>query len=373
MSVALVFWESAGCLLALECCGVALKDRYLKLSPFLAPWWLSGAHRQTLAAGCWFGQLSQYQAIPRQIELDDGDIVVVHDDCPAGWQPGDRAALLMHGLNGSHQSPVLVRLAAKLTQQGTRVFRWDMRGCGAGRGLARLPYHAGRSDDLARVLENVVNWCRSGRGGGAGWQARDPYLSLLGISLSGNILLKYLGECPERIPNVVLQAIAVNPPIDLFHSLGALRRTLTGWYDRHFVGKLFRDLVQRKSQRPDAPMPEQWNRPRSLMEFDDWYTAPVSGFATGREYYDRSSAMQFMPKIEVPTTVITSKDDPMVPLQMFTRSIDRWSPKVRLAVAAGGGHVGYIARRGQDPDEFWLDWRILELMSRQSHEFIAAA
>jgi predicted alpha/beta-fold hydrolase len=355
---------------------VALTDRYLQLSPFLPPWWLSGAHRQTLAAGCWFGRLNHYQAVPRQIEFDDGDIVIVHDDCPPGWRPGDRAALLMHGLNGSHQSPVLVRLAAKLTQQGTRVFRWDMRGCGAGRGLARLPYHAGRSDDLARVLENIVCWCETHDATALRRNKivhREPYLSLLGVSLSGNILLKYLGESPERIPREVLQAIAVNPPIDLSHSLGALRRTLTGWYDRHFVGKLFSDLLQRRSQRPDAPMPEQWNRPRSLMEFDDWYTAPVSGFSTSREYYDRSSAMQFMPRIQVPTTIITSQDDPMVPLQMFTRSIECWSPQVRLAVAAGGGHVGYIARRGQDPDEFWLDWRILELMSRHSHDLLAAA
>lgn len=355
---------------------MALMDRFLKLRPFRAPWWLRGAHRQTLAAGCWFGQLGQYQATPRNIELDDGDIVVVHDDCPNTWKPGDPAALLMHGLNGSHQSPVLVRLAAKLTHQGTRVFRWDMRGCGAGKGLARLPYHAGRSDDLARVLEHVVEWCQSSgdlSSSEAGILSNKPFLSLLGISLSGNILLKYLGEKPDRIPCAVAKAIAVNPPIDLAHSLGALRRTLTGWYDRHFAGQLFRDLLQRRSQRPDAPMPDCWNRPRTLMDFDDWYTAPVSGFSTSREYYDRSSAIQFLPQIQVPTTIITSKDDPMVPLQMFTRSMERWSPRIRLAVADGGGHVGYIARRGLDPDEFWLDWRILELMAGHSHEFAAAA
>ena len=110
-------------------------------------------------------------------------------------------------------------------------------------------------------------------------------------------------------------------------------------------------------------MPATNDLPRSLMEFDNWYTAPMSGFSTAKEYYDRCSAEQFLPGIRLPTTVISSRDDPMVPVQMFTANLDLWSPQVRLAIAAGGGHVGYIARRGHDPDEFWLDWRIVELMT----------
>ena len=342
------------------------QDRYLTLRPFHPPWWLRGAHGQTLAAGYWFSRLPEYRAIPRNVALNDGDVVVIHDDRPADWEPGDPAAVLMHGLSGSHLSPLLVRLAAKLNSLGVRVFRWDMRGCGAGAGLARLPYHAGRSDDLAQVLKSVVDWCKPVGPAAPNHQKRAdtrPFLHLLGVSLSGNILLKYLGESPERVQPGVSQAIAVNPPIDLARSVGALGGSLTGLYDRHFVGKLVRDLQQRRSQRPDAPMPAHRNRPRGVMEFDNWYTAPVSGFSSAREYYDRCSAEQFLPEIQVPTTIITSRDDPMVPLPIFTAGMDRWSPQVRLVVAAGGGHVGYFARRGLDPDPFWLDWRIVELIT----------
>ena len=248
-------------------------DRYLTLCPFHPPWWLRGAHGQTLAAGYWFGQLVDYRAVPRLIALDDGDVVVVHDDCPAGWKPGDPVAVLMHGLIGSHQSPLLVRLAAKLNSSGIRVFRWDMRGCGAGAGLARLPYHAGCSDDLAQVLKYVIDCCKPVESTSPVRHHGDsirPFLHLLGVSLSGNILLKYLGESPERVQPEVSQAIAVNPPIDLARSVGALSGSLTGLYDRHFVGKLILDLQKRRSQRPDAPKPAHWNRPRSVMEFDNW-------------------------------------------------------------------------------------------------------
>ena len=336
----------------------------LLLPRFSPPWWLRGGHRQTLAAGCWYGQLAQYSAIQRVVHLPDGDVVVVHEDRPDKWQFGDRVAVLTHGLTGSHQSPLLVRLASKLVRAGIRVFRWDMRGCGAGATLARKPYHAGCSDDLASVLDAVIGWCQpTDRDVSIPISQPEPYLTVFGVSLSGNVVLKYLGEQPDRVPMDVAAAIAVNPPIDLKVSLGAIRRTLTGWYERLFVNKLLQDLKQRRLNRPDAPMPALSGRPRGLVEFDDWYTAPISGFATADEYYHRCSAAQFLPSIRVPTTIITSQDDPMVPVKMFTGGAASWPSNIRLAIAEGGGHVGYIARRGPDPDEFWLDWRVVDLMT----------
>ena len=293
----------------------------------------------------------------RRVELEDGDAVVVHEDCPNAWLPGGRVALLTHGLGGCHRSPLLVRLAAKLTERGVRVFRWDMRGCGAGVGLAGRPYHAGCSDDLRRVIASVLGWCSC--------EGRDAScrLTLFGVSLSGNIVLKYLGESPESVPSQIVQAIAVNPPIDLAASVRTLDGRINRMYDRHFVGSLTRHLAERQRLLPDSPMPDVTKPPRTLYEFDDWYTAPMSGFPDANTYYARCSATQFIPQIRTPTTIITSRDDPMVPVEMFAPDRVRYPPSVRLAITNGGGHVGYIARTGIDPDVYWLDWRVVELVT----------
>ena len=266
-------------------------------------------------------------------------------------------ALLVHGLGGCHRSPLLVRLAAKLNERGVRVFRWDMRGCGAGVGLAGRPYHAGCTDDLRRVIASVLTWCSLGE------QNALCRLTLFGVSLSGNIVLKYLGESPESVPSQVVQGIAVNPPIDLAASVRTLAGRINRMYDRHFVGALSRHLVERQRLRPDAPMPAVSKRPRTLYEFDDWYTAPMSGFSDADTYYAKCSAAQFVSHIRTPTTIITSCNDPMVPVEMFSPERVHCSPSVRLAIASGGGHVGYIARPGLDPDVYWLDWRVVELIA----------
>ena len=359
---------------------------------------MTGAHAQTLAAAYWPAQLPEHRAVARRVELDDGDVVVVHDDCPEGWPLDGRVALLAHGLGGCHRSPLLVRLAAKLNERGVRVFRWDMRGCGAGVGLAGRPYHAGCTDDLQRVIASVLEWCSArfmdgqlmfspnanGVGAGGGTTSLPPVspaptplalglsgsleairirLTLFGVSLSGNIVLKYLGESPESVPSQIVQAIAVNPPIDLAASVRTLTGRIKRMYDRHFVGSLTRHLVERQRLRPDAPMPSVSKQPRTLYEFDDWYTAPMSGFPDADTYYARCSAAQFVPHIETPTTIITSCNDPMVPVEMFSPERVQCSQSVRLTIASGGGHVGYIARPGLDPDVHWLDWRVVELVT----------
>ena len=130
------------------------------LSEMISPWpptfeplkRLSRGHQQTLAGYCAWAWQRADQTRQHRVTLADGDRIVLHDDCPSGWRPGHRVALLVPGLGGSHATPYLVRSAAKLNRRGTRTFRMDQRGFGSAANLARWPHHAGRSGDVAAAL-----------------------------------------------------------------------------------------------------------------------------------------------------------------------------------------------------------------------------
>ena len=330
---------------------------------FDPPWWMKNPHVQTILPALVPQRLAAHAALLRRVELADGDALAVHDDCPTGWAPGGKVAILSHGLADHHRTPLLVRLTEKLTARGVRVFRWDMRGCGAGMAWARRPYHAGCSGDLAAVVDAVIGWCRGENVSGGDATGPEPDLTLFGVSLSGNVLLKYLGEAPGHVPAAVRRAVSVNPPIDLLAGIESIGSRTNRVYDRHFTGVLIKHLEAWWQLRPDAFRPPEGPRPRTLYGFDDWFTAPAIGFRDAHDYYRHASAAQFIPAIRVPTTIITSRDDPLVPFAMFSSDAIAYPDCVRLVATDHGGHVGFVGKKGVDADAHWLDWRIVEIVT----------
>jgi predicted alpha/beta-fold hydrolase len=305
-----------------------------------------GGDMQTIAAVYLPQRGHVYGAKQHRLALDDGDQLVLHDDCPPSWHAGDRVALLMHGLAGCHQSGYMVRIASKLAARGVRVFRLDLRGCGAGFGLARWPYHSGRIEDAVAAIKFIEQLCPG-----------SP-VSLVGFSLSGNIALKLCGELGESACAGLSDCLAICPPIDLracSARLGARRNRL---YDRHFVRMLLGQLQEKHRRLADAPGAEYAHRPRTLFEFDDTFTAPICGFGNAENYYRTASSAPGLKNIRLPTRIIAAKDDPMIPSEVFRNTAASSSVDVRIA--EGGGHLGFLARRGDDPDTRWIDWRVVD-------------
>jgi uncharacterized protein len=303
--------------------------------------WLRSGNLQTII-GSW-GFVPAERAVRRLVTLSDGDQVVLHDDQPPAWRAGDRTALLVHGLCGSHRSGYLVRIAARLNSVGVRTFRLDMRGCGTGRALARHPYHSGRSEDLAAALTAIAAWCPG-----------SP-TTLVAFSLGANAALKLLGECGDRPPGHLDRAIAVCPPVDLAACVRSLERYPGRIYDRFFTGMLLGQVHTSPTLGEHAAHIFARHRPTRLVEFDDAFTAPLSGFGDAATYYRRCSAGPLLPDICIPTTILATVDDPIVPIAPLFSACQ--GAGVTLLASPHGGHLGFIAS-GRPR---WMDEKVLAL------------
>lgn len=318
--------------------------RHLAIPPFQSHWALAGGHRQTLAGAFFPGRLPDERALIRHVALPDGDTLAVHDDSPPDWPIAGPVTVMLHGLAGCHRSSYLVRMAAMLNGCGVRTFRLDLRGCGAGFGLALKPYNAGCSDDVFAVLRAVIEWCPG-----------SP-ISLFGFSLGGNIVLKLLGESPERVPSELVRAAAINPPIDLARCTYGLSRWPLRHYDAYFVRQLLQRLRELQQHRADFVPPSFPRTPRRLVEFDDHFTAPRSGYRDADDYYQRCSSEQFIPAIRIPTLILTARNDPLISVASFEK-LSR-PDHVELHIAEGGGHLGYLAAGNGTRD--WLQTQLRE-------------
>lgn len=327
----------------------ALKSRAGRFPTFRPHPLLKSGHAQTLAANYLHGAPKVRTAKDvHHVRLNDGDHVVLHDDCPDNWRPGDEAVLLLHGLAGSHRSAYVVRAARKLNERGVRSFRMDYRTCGAGSELASRSYHAGQSEDVVSSLHQIAQLCPG-----------SP-LGIAGYSMGGNVALKALGENPDALPETVCRGAVVNPAIDLAVCCEYLKGPMQRLYDRHFAKALTRH-VSKHSAFAESVSSLLASPVGRIREFDERFTVPHWGFGTVEEYYRSASSARVIKQIRVPTLILHSRDDPLIPGDLFD-TLDH-SESVSLHLSEHGGHLGFIGTSGVDQDRRWMDWRMVDWLT----------
>jgi predicted alpha/beta-fold hydrolase len=187
--------------------------------------------------------------------------------------------------------------------------------------------------------------------------------------MGANIVLKLAGELGQLAPANLASVMAVAPPIDLIACSRNMQRRVNRIYDRTFVKSLVAHIARRRLVVPDALHRPLNPPPRRLVDFDTVFTAPLSGFADAEDYYVRASSGALLRHIAVPTLILSAANDPIVPVRPFETA--SYSPTTKLHITPCGGHLGFISRRGHDPDRRWLDWRVVEWIESQSAARVA--
>lgn len=304
---------------------------------------------QTLGALLFRGRQSKYGAVKHVVDLFDGDRIVIHDDKPAKWITGDRIAIQLHGLLSNHRSPYMVRVSDKLRRNSIRTIRVDLRGFGDSALISRSHINGGCSPDLESVIDYVHRISPLSK------------ISLIGFSIGGNIVLKTVGQWGDQFPRYVDSAIAVSPPIDLNYTMWNLRRFGNRIYEAYMMARLKRSLTYRRKHVAGlvdtgiSPIPDR------LLAFDEEFTAPIWGFQSAAQYYEKCSSVRLLGDIKIPTIILSSRDDPVVPFDMLNNVL--MSNHVDLISTRTGGHLGFLSRGVRDPDRFWMDWRISQWIS----------
>ena len=147
-------------------------------SGYRAPWWLPGGHAQTIWPAIALGR-SRPALVSEQWTTPDGDVIRV-DRLDAPVQAP--LVVLWHGLEGDATSHYVGALAVELAATGWRMLVPHWRGCGGVESSKPRAYHSGDSTELDWMLARAQAI------------AAGAPLFGAGVSLGGNVLLKWLGE-----------------------------------------------------------------------------------------------------------------------------------------------------------------------------------
>lgn len=311
-------------------------------------------HAQTLAAYLW----PRRRTMRRRARRDEERLFEVEPRARVlvrcRWRPEPRSAptlLLVHGLEGSSESPYMLGTAEKAHRAGFNALRMNLRTCGDTLHLTQTLYHSGLSQDIRAVVEEL-----SARDG-----LREIFLA--GFSLGGNQSLKLAGEAGGVVPESLRGVCAVSPSVDLAACADAIHLPSNWIYSQRFLRSLKRRLRAAAVRYPETFSAGAADSVRSIREFDSLVTAPHGGFSDADDYYARSSALQFIGSIRTPTLVVQAQDDPFVPFEAFRHPSFSSNPSVALLAPEHGGHVGFLsdeAAPSAGGDRFWAENRVVD-------------
>ena len=305
---------------------------------FRPAWWLPGPHLQTL-----WGALFRRHGKPvlerERIELPDGDFLDLD------WNGSDSGSaplvLLLHGLEGSSESPYAWGLLAAFRRRGWPAAVMHFRGCGGEPNRLARCYHSGETGDLAWVVAEI------------GRRFPDRPLFAAGVSLGGNVLLKWLGELGSEAP--LAGAAAVSVPFDLGRCADRIERGFSKIYRRYLVGEMHRKIRAKFGAWDESPIDlSRLSGWRTFREFDENVTSPLHGFDGAEDYYRKASSGPFVARIRIPTLIVQAENDPFVPGSVLPAT----SPSVRLEASSHGGHAGFVAGAVPGRPRYWLEERI---------------
>jgi predicted alpha/beta-fold hydrolase len=316
------------------------------LTEFRPAWWLRGPHRQTVWRRL-FDRAPSPVYRRERFETSDGDFVDL-DWLDSESRLGERPlVIVLHGLEGSSRSPYVPGLLREAAHCGWEGVAMNFRSCSGA--MNRLPrfYHSGETGDLNEVIESLI--------------ARRPGrpIGLVGYSLGGNVLLKWLGERGEKSPESLRAAVAVSVPFDLAAAAHRIDHGIHRIYGQVFLRTLKQKALRKIRMFPGLLDPKEVVRARSFAEFDKSVTAPLHGFSSAMDYWTRASATPWLKEIRRPTLLLSAYDDPFLPASCLPHDAVARSPWLTAQFTPYGGHVGFVEGKRPGAVTYWADRRVM--------------
>jgi uncharacterized protein len=302
---------------------------------------LTNGHANTIYSSL-FRKPAPIVFIRKRIETPDNDFLDV-DFLEVGSR---KVVVLCHGLEGSSSSVYIRGISGALSSNGYDVAAMNYRFCSGEVNRQLRTYHSGETEDLNTVINNVL--------------PHYDEVFLVGFSLGGNIVLKYIGDGVFPLHSKLKATACVSVLVDLYGAAQELSRFRNRIYTKHFLKTLFRKMILKHEQYPSRIELGPMKKVKNLIDFDAYFTSTLNGFDGAEDYYAKCNSKQFLSSIKIPSLIINALDDPFMSDSCYPFTEAENSDYVHLMTPKYGGHVGFHTPRKK---YLWSEGEIVKFFS----------
>lgn len=308
-------------------------------------WWLRNGHLQSIYPS-FFRKIEDDFFMRERFETPDEDFL----DLDWAHQGHKRLIILNHGLEGHSRRPYVLGMAKAAITKQWDVLAWNYRSCSGEPNRQLTSYHSG----VTRDLSTVVQYANS--------KGYDE-IALIGFSIGGNKTVRYLDLCKQDIPKSLIGAVVFSVPYDLVSASEHLAKPRNALYMKNFLVSLREKLEQKKNLYPEHIDLSGFSKIKTFKEFDDRYTAPMNGFDSAVDYWQKSGSKNSLKQIEHPVLMVSALDDPFLTPECFPFDEVSANPNLTFEAPRYGGHIGFIAK---EQGMYWSEARALKFLNQLS-------
>jgi uncharacterized protein len=280
----------------------------------------------------------------QRIGTPDGDFL----DLDRSDIGSSRLGVILTGLEGDSSRAYVRGMAKALNRKGWDALVMNFRGCSGECNRKVRFYHSGDTGDLDSVISHVVQ------------ENRHREIVLIGFSLGGNVVLKYVGERESGLPALIKKAIAFSVPCDLASGAIKMASPMNRLYMKRFLRMLHDKIRTKTALIPGSFDDRGFKKIKTFKEYDDRYTAPMFGFENAEDYWKKGSSKPLLADISVPTLLVNAADDPFLADPCYPVQEARANPSFFLEIPKFGGHVGFVAFNHDG--EYWSESRAVSFL-----------
>lgn len=313
-------------------------------SQFRATWWLRNRHAQTIWQSL-FRKQAKIALQRERFELPDGDFL----DIDKTQDYGNDIVIILHGLEGRLDAKYSGMLKTLSDHQYSAILMYH-RSCSGEINRQAKSYHSGFTDDIHFLMQKMK----------ARYPARK--INVVAYSLGASITLNYLANFPQDVlPDF---AYAISTPFALQNGAQQLNNGFSKIYRQHLLKRMIRKIKEKQHLADiQALDTEKLINCNDFTVFDHEYTAKVSGFKSGIDYYTQCSCTQYLHRIKTKTHILHAADDPFMTQDAIPKEKEL-SNSITLELSQKGGHVGFISGFIPFKLEYWAETRLLELLKQ---------